>query len=349
MSAGKVRLGFVLVSAAAALLVAPGVATAYETVSVDTQGASKTISIEGLAEKPSDLITASWDSRTNEYVITHDIFMTSPPEGCHFVGDGPPYIELRCPAAGVTKISIAAGEDNDKILLGGLIDKGNPTAFSAPDLLSVAADAGTGNDAVSTVTTARADRSAGASAAGHAVEVSINMGSGKDSVSVGGGTFDATFDAGGTYTGGNGNNTVSFGDGNGTVAVGDGANSIRVGAGNSKVTVGDGTNTASFGSGNSKFFGGAGEDSAKFGAGNSKFFGRGGADSASMGAGSDKAYGGPGRDTLRGGRGADKLIGGGGNDRLFGNGGFDVLIGAGGPADKCVGGGGGAKQSGCEH
>lgn len=337
MRAGRLRLILSSFAVTVAFLALPGVAAAWESLSIDGQ----TISIQGLAQHPRDLITVSYDAGSDEYVITHDIFFGSGSGVCHPVGDGPPYLEVRCPAAEITKISIAAAEDNDKILVPGLIDNSNPGAFAPSDLLSVSVDAGTGNDGVSTVgTNARPLSFATASAAGHPVAMSINMGSGNDGVSVGGGMFDATFGGGGTYTAGNGDNTVTMGAGSSKVTVGDGINSIHLGAGNSKVTVGDGTNTAIFGRGNSKYFGGAGFDDVTFKGGNDKFFGGAGDDRAKMGAGRDKAFGGPGNDTLKGNGGVDKLIGGDG---------FDLLVGGGGGGDKCIGGGAGAKTVGCEH
>ena len=325
-----------LCCAAAALLALPGAASAYETVTDD----GSTIAIQGISQKPRDLITVSYAAATDEYVITHDIYQPAPPQGCSFKTDGPPYLELRCPAAGITRISIAAGEDNDKILLANLIDGSDPTAFAAPDLLSVDVDAGPGNDGISTVgNQARFDPFAAASAAGHPVVMSIDMGTGNDGVGLGGGTFDVSYANAGKFTGSNGNYTVGLGNGSSSVTAGDGTNSIKLGSGNSKVTVGDGTDTVSFGRGNSKFFGGGGTDTVSFKGGNDKFFGGAGDDVAKMGGGHDKAFGGPGDDTLKGGGGVDKLIGGGG---------FDKLVGGGG-GDKCIGGGGGAKEVGCEH
>jgi Ca2+-binding RTX toxin-like protein len=334
--AGKIRLGLCLVLGAAASLALPSTAPADQSLSVD----SGTISIQAFSQAPKDLITASYDAGSDEYVFTHDIFLESGAGSCHPLTDGPPYLEVRCPAAGITKISIDAAEDNDKILLAGLIANASPNAFASPDLLSVNVGGGSGNDGLSTVgTTARVLPFASASAVGHPVVMNINMGTGNDGVNVGGGTFDATFGGGGFYTGANGDNSVTFGNTSARVTLGDGTNVISLGAGNSKVTVGDGTNTASFGRGNSKFFGGAGVDSVKFKGGNDKFFGGGGNDKAKMGSGRDKAFGGPGDDALKGNAGVDKLIGGGG---------FDLLVGGGG-GDKCLGGGAGAKKVGCEH
>jgi Ca2+-binding RTX toxin-like protein len=322
--------------AALALLAVPATASAYEAVTDD----GSTITITGLAQKPRDLITVSYDAGSGEYVITHDVYQPAPPSGCRFTTDGPPFTELRCPAAGVTKIAIAAGEDNDKILLGGLIDGSDPNSFAPPDLLSVSADAGPGNDGISTVgDQARSDPFAIASAAGHPVVMSIDMGTGSDGVSIGGGTFDVSYANAGKFTGANGDYTVTLGNGSSHVTAGDGTNSFTLGSGNSKVQVGDGNDTASFGRGNSKFIGGAGVDTVSFKGGNDKFIGGAGDDVAKMGGGHDKAFGGPGDDTLKGGGGVDKLIGGGG---------FDTLIG-GGAGDKCIGGGGGAKEVGCEH
>ena len=327
---------------AGALLTLPAVASAHQAATLG--GGQLTITGDKPAPngdpKPNDLIVLSYDAAANELVAGNDIF-SGAPSGCrddNAAGLG----IIHCPAALVSHVAINAGDGNNKFVLGGLIDSGTPNQFASPDLAAVNVVAGTGNDNLSTFSTARAlgaPTFATSSAAGQPVVMSFDMGTGNDVVRVGGGTFEATFGSAGNYTAGSGHNVVTMGVGSSTVTVGDGTNVIKLGSGNSKVTVGDGTNTAIFGRGNSKYFGGAGFDDVTFKGGNDKFFGGAGDDRAKMGSGHDKAFGGPGKDTLKGNGGVDKLIGGGG---------FDKLIGGGG-GDKCIGGGGGAKTVGCEH
>jgi Ca2+-binding RTX toxin-like protein len=329
-----------LAIAAVALLALPAVAAAHQDASLD--GGQLTITGDHSAPngdpKPNDLIVLRYDAAANELVAGNDIFSGTPSQ-CHDDIASKGLGVIHCPAALITKVVVNAGDGNNKLVLGGLIDSGSPNQFASPYLLSVDVDTGSGNDNVSTLSTARLPSLATASAAGQPVVMNFNMGTGNDVIRVGGGTFEANFDNAGNYTGGNGHNVVTMGAGSSTVTAGDGTNVIKLGSGNSKVTAGDGTNTAIFGRGNSKYFGGAGFDDVTFKGGNDKFFGGAGDDRAKMGAGQDKAFGGSGADTLKGNGGVDKLIGGGG---------FDKLIGGGG-GDKCIAGGGGARTVGCEH
>jgi Ca2+-binding RTX toxin-like protein len=325
-----------------ALLALPAAAAAHQGATLG--GGQLTITGDRPASngdpKPNDLIFLSYDAAANELVAGGDIFSQHPSQCRDDNAQGLGIIH--CPAALVSRVVINAGDGNNKFVLGGLIDGGSPNQFASPNLLSVDVDAGTGNDNLSTFSSARALGArtfATSSAAGQPVVMNLDMGTGNDVVRVGGGTFEATFGSAGNFTGGNGHNVVTMGAGSSTVMVGDGTNVIKLGSGNSKVTVGDGTNTAIFGRGNSKYFGGAGFDDVTFKGGNDKFFGGAGDDRAKMGAGRDKAFGGSGADALKGNGGVDKLIGGGG---------FDVLVGGGG-GDKCISGGGGAKTVGCEH
>jgi Ca2+-binding RTX toxin-like protein len=306
-----------------AALALPAAASAFQTVSLTEEfDGSKTITITGDKTKPADLVTISYDSATNEFIIGHDIDMATPPAGCHFVGSGPPYKVLRCPASLVTVIHIDTGGDKDSVVIDGLINPSGTSAYLAPELNAVDIKTGAGNDKVSAAPWTGSYRTwATASVAGNTAVTQIDTGSGVDSVTVENGINTVAFGGSGKFTASGGTNTVSFG------------------AGNSKFTGGAGIDVATFGSGNSTFTGSGGSDKARFGAGSNKFSGGAGNDKAKLGAGNDSGSGGPGN---------DKLNGGAGNDHLSGNGGFDVLKGGGGHSDKCLAGGGGAKTRGCE-
>jgi Ca2+-binding RTX toxin-like protein len=370
------------VTSALAVLALPATAAAFQTVTIEPgAGGTKTLHIVGDQGKNPDKVTITYDSVKDEYVITHDI-VSFPPE-CTTVGSGPPYKELHCPAKGITNILVETASDKDSVTttnirLTTILNFVDPkiALFFPPDLIHMDIRLGTGNDkyvdapalpAATVVSPTPAD-----------LGIDVDGGGGNDAVTVpGGGTNTFNFgDGSSKLTTGDGNNTATFGDGNSKVTVGNGINSIRLGDGNSKVYVGTGSNTALFGSGNSSFSVGdndstpnardasasdaaaSGTNTARFGKGDSRFTGGAGIDRAKFKAGDNGFSGGPGKDkaklgagddTASGGPGKDKLIGGGGDDHLFGNGGFDVLKGGGGHADKCIAGGGGAKEVGCEQ
>lgn len=309
--------------AAFAALALPVGASAFQTVSVTEEfDGSKTITITGDQTKPTDLVTVSYDSATNELIIGHDIDMATPPAGCHFVGSGPPYKVLRCPASLVMVINIDTGGDKDSVVIDGLINPSGTTTYLALELNEVHINTGAGNDKVSAAPwKVSYPRWATTSDVSNPAGTHIDTGSGIDSVTVE-----------------NGINVVAFG-GSGKFTAVDGTNTVSFGAGNSKYTGGAGTDVATFGPGNSTFAGNGGNDKATFVAGSDKFSG---------GAGDDKTKLGAGTDSGSGGSGNDKLTGGAGNDHLSGNGGFDVLKGGAGHADTCAAGGGGAKTVGCE-
>src|SRR5436190_207631 len=111
-------LGLSAVTALVALSL-PALASAHQTISIDALpdgGGQLTIT----GDTRGDLITVDFNPDTGELVLTHDV-LDPIPAGCHPVGDGPPYKEVRCPAAGIRKIKIDTDGGDDKVDLRGLV------------------------------------------------------------------------------------------------------------------------------------------------------------------------------------------------------------------------------------
>lgn len=352
---------------AAALLLAPTTALAWQTVTIE----GDTLHIVGDNGKKTDEVTITIDYFSGDYVIGHDVNMTTPPAGCHFEGGGPPYKILRCPIKGIKKIKIETGDDKDKVDLDDLVIPGAPPVFPdiylSPELEQVTVSTGAGNDRVVLNTWEMIPGGYAPRLAAHASAVvpgtnpavaEIDTGPDVDTVSADGGDNTVTFDGSGKFTGTGAHavNKVTFGPGNSQLTLTDGTNQVTLGTGNSKATVSGGTNQVTFGPGTSTFTATGGANAAVFGAGNSVFVGGPGADSATFGAGNNSFSGGGGNDTARmgagrdnasGGAGKDLMVGGKGNDRLRGGPGFDTLKGGAGHRDECLSGGRGVTL-GCE-
>jgi Ca2+-binding RTX toxin-like protein len=365
-SRARLVVGFAAL-AAAALLFGPGSALAWQTVTIE----GATLHIAGDNGKTTDEVTITIDYFAGDYVIGHDINMTTPPAGCHFEGPGPPYKVLRCPIKGIKRIRIETGDDRDKVDLDDLVVPGAPPVipdvYLSPELEQVTVNAGAGNDRVAVNTwkmipggyTPRLAAHASAVAPGTNPAVAeIDTGPGVDTVSADGGDNTVTFGDSGKFTGTGAHavNKVSFGPGNSQLILTDGTNQVSLGAGNSKATVSGGANQVTFGAGTSTFTATGGTNAVVFGAGNSILVGGPGADAASFGVGNNSFTGGGGNDVARmgagrdnasGGAGKDLLVGGRGNDRLRGGAGFDILKGGAGHRDECLSGGRGL-MVGCE-
>jgi Ca2+-binding RTX toxin-like protein len=141
---------------------------------------------------------------------------------------------------------------------------------------------------------------------------------------------------------------ASMGSGNDNFTGGDEVDDVNAGAGNDAAYTAGGDDVAAMRAGSDKFIAGDGDDSGRLGTKSDKFIGGDGNDTADMGGGSDKGIGGKGDDKLIGGPGSDKLIGGPGSDWLLGGSGADALIGGPGHGDRCNGGPGGERLTGCE-
>lgn len=311
------KLALAAILAAAALLAAPAAAPAFQNVTLENGGT--TLRIVGDAGKATDLVTIAYDAATNEYVITHDI-LTAPP-GCHFVGNGPPYKLLRCPAAGIGLILIDTATEADRVNVEGLaFESLNKDGFwYPPDLLEVVVFTGIGNDKYQETTI----QPPSLPPLAHPAKRSVDMGGGNDGAEIG-----------------PGESNVVFGDGNAKILATAGINTIAIGAGNSKIELSGGTNTVKIGAGNSQVTAKGGTNNVSFGgAGANTYTGGPGPDKVALGLGNDVAYGlgGP-----------DRLLGGPGKDQLYGGAAYDLLNGGPGRPDRCYGGAGGAKPIGCE-
>jgi Ca2+-binding RTX toxin-like protein len=100
------------------------------------------------------------------------------------------------------------------------------------------------------------------------------------------------------------------------------------------------TATVFTGAGNDVILGATGRDILRGGAGRDRVLGNGGSDDIRGNAGNDRIVGGAGDDFLSGGSGNDTLLGGPGRE---------VLLGGRGTADRCVGGPGPERVTGCER
>lgn len=314
------------------LLAAPASSPGFQTVTIE----GDTLHIVGDNVKKPDEVTITYDYFAGEYVIGHDINMTTAPAGCHFEGSGPPYKVLRCPIKGIKKIRIEVGIDRDKVDVSDLSFRPEPGAkdvFLPPELTKVDITTGPGADHIGLHTwlpfagyvppppppPPRPATVSVAATGTNPAATSVDTGIDVDTVSADGGTNTVAFGASGKFIGEEGINTVSFGDGNSTLILSGGTNSVSFGDGNGKASVSGGTNQVSFGAGNSTytatggtnvvsfgagksvFIGGSGSDAAIFGAGNNTFMGGAGDDSAELGAGNDSGSGGAGADAIRGG------------------------------------------------
>jgi len=142
-----------------------------------------------------------------------------------------------------------------------------------------------------------------------------------------------------TFTGGNGNDTLtgttgndrmSGGNGNDSLEGDDGSDRLMGGRGNDALSGGNGNDSLRGGQGNDTLSGGDGNDDLRGGQSNDTLDGGNGNDRLSGGRGSDTLSGDDGNDSLRGGQGNDTLSGGGGNDDLRGGRGNDTLDGGNG-------------------
>ncbi|MCW2928205.1 MAG: Hemolysin-type calcium-binding region [Thermoleophilia bacterium] len=153
-------------------------------------------------------------------------------------------------------------------------------------------------------------------------------------------------DAGGSYVGSSGADTVEGGDGDDTIDGAGGDDTILGGGGEDAIDGGDGDDSVNGGNGdddidgeagNDILVGGNGDDLIRGCIGNDRIFGNGGNDRLFGCAGTDRIDGGVGNDLVDGGAGNDVLIGFAGNDQVRGGVGNDVLDGGRGN-DRLVGG-----------
>lgn len=211
-------------------------------------------------------------------------------------------------------------------ILGGLSMGGGNDVLSNSGTIKAmggsAIDMGAGNDVVTLYT-------------GSNVEGTILLGDGDDRITMNGGLFGVTLDAG------NGNDDITTSDGNDVIHAGAGNDSIYASAGNDTIDAGAGNDMILADEGNDVIDGGDGFDTlflaratgpvyVDFGAGHVSGAGIGfdtftNIESLLFGDGSDTVTGGNGDDNLDGAGGNDTLNGGAGDDTLAGSAGDDTL------------------------
>lgn len=196
------------------------------------------------------------------------------------------------------------------------------------------------NSTIKTVSGAAYTGNVSLSVAGAAAGVTIDLGSGKDTVT--GSSNDDTINVRG------GNNNVTAGDGNDTVTAGDGANVINAGAGDDQVTVGNGANTIVTGNGENSVFGGNGAntvtggdnaDTIDLGNGANVVSAGEGENSVSVGDGANAVTTGNDADIVVAGDGGNEIITNNGNDTITAGDGNDLVVAGNGNDDVFAGGG----------
>ena len=354
-------------------------AAAHQKITFELTAIGHRVVIDGDQDgKVNDLITVRFSPGTgflgaDEYVFTHDIVGPLPSE-CEPVGEGPPWKEVRCPAAGIVGLVINAGQGNNTIDINGLAH--SPLAQASLGAIQINFPGDGKTRLLASAFTAPTEVTGGSGSD------DIQTGEGSDEIDAGGGENNVesgegddrveTGDGNQKVDLGGGDNTATLGNGNSKVTVGAGDNHVQLGDGNSvfdgppslpvmrpalglligsitdTVSFGNGTShynggpendVATFGSGDSVFSGSGGDDQATFGAGDNKFSGGEGNDASSMGSGRDRFYGGGGEDWGKLGEGQDQGYGEADKDRIFGGTGNDKLFG--GPDfDRLFGGAG---------
>lgn len=111
------RLIVAALAAALAAVAIPADCFAFQTIAIEPNGLEpgEVLVIRGDQVKTSDEITVTLDPTTNEFVITHDVLEPLPPD-CHAVGPGPPFKEVRCPAAAIVRVYAYSGSGKDKVV-----------------------------------------------------------------------------------------------------------------------------------------------------------------------------------------------------------------------------------------
>jgi uncharacterized delta-60 repeat protein len=249
-------------------------------------------------------------------------------------GDGNDTLDA---GAGNDTLDGGAGKD---LLIGGLGDDLYIVDASG-DIVTEAADAGSGTDTVQTALSSLAlavnvenlvyTGSGNFSGKGNASDNHIDGAGGADKLSGADGN-DALYGYAGNdkLSGDTGNDSLYGGDGADNLLLGLGNDSALGGAGNDTIQ-GDQGNDILYGEAdNDKLSGGTGNDTLYGGTGNDTLTGDGGDDSLDGGDGQDQLNGGAGNDLLRGQAGNDSLLGGAGNDTLYGGTGNDTLVGGSG-------------------
>ncbi|MDB4766623.1 hypothetical protein OAG71_02930 [bacterium] len=261
--------------------------------------------------------------------------------------DDSPELTETFPYEDVTKITVYAGDGNDRVFNTVVLDTfiyggdGDDVLVGGfrNDLLS----GGNGDDFLS----------------GRHGDDSFNGGAGNDNMEGGSGDdrlygFDGNDrlvgDIGNDLlVGGNGNDRVVGNSGDDLLNGNDGDDIISAGIGNDFVNGGlgidviigvGGTNTLNGNEGNDRIFGGNGADTINGGSEDDTLAGGDGEDTIHGDSGADIIFGGAQRDSLRGGDGDDYIYGQQGDDSINGNDGNDFLFGNEGDDDFGVNGSG---------
>ena len=230
--------------------------------------------------------------------------------------DNSPELSETFQYADVTKLSVFAGDGNDRVINTLLLDTfiyggdGNDTLQGGflNDLLS-------GGDGADILNSRNGDDS-------------LNGGTGDDSLSGSNGA-DRLFGFAGNdrLIGGNGDDLLVGGSGNDRL-LGDAGNDLLNGnEGDDIISAGLGDDTVNGGLDVDVIFGVDGANALNGNGGNDRIFGGNGADQINGGSGDDRLAGGDGLDTINGDAGADVLFGGTGEDFLRGGAGDDYLYG----------------------
>jgi Ca2+-binding RTX toxin-like protein len=251
--------------------------------------------------------------------IVDDVVLITPGPGCGYVSAD--HTRVQCLSAGVTSISVRAGDGNDTV---------NNTSVTPSTLWGEAGDdlldGGQGNDILRG--DAGADRFFGDAGIDGVTYFGIaaNVQADPDGVAGDDGPDDGdtiATDVEDLY-GGNGNDTL----------IGSAVRNRLVGnAGNDTLSAGDENDYLSGGAGNDILAGGDGIDSMHGGTEDDTLLGLDGNDTLNGDAGADRLFGHNGNDTLDGGADNDTLFGGqdinisdfGGNDTLNGGSGVDTV------------------------
>lgn len=191
------------------------------------------------------------------------------------------------------------------------------------------------NSTIKTVAGASYTGDVSLSVEGAAAGVTIDLGSGNDTVTGSskadtinvraGNNNVAAGDGNDTVTAGDGSNVINSGAGNDTVTVGGGANVIDAGAGDDGVTVGNGANAIVTGSGDNRVTGGNGANTVTGGTGVDTIELGNGANSIDAGDGANRVTVGGGVNTVTSGTGADLVNAGDGGNSITTNGGNDTI------------------------
>lgn len=297
-------------------------ATGGESGSIDIDGSTITYSE---LEPITDLLTAAnrtinlQDGVDHNAVLIDDTAITG--NNLFASTDTPTTFESISFASPTISLTVNLGDGNDDLVIGSF----DPVLTSSVSIRGNAGNDSVDASAVSLPLTIEGGSGGDTLLGGSGVDT-INGDAGADSID-GGGAGDSLFGHGGvtvddlasdTIVGGTGNDTIGGGGGNDSLLGGDGVDSILGG---------DGADTVLGGLGNDRIDGEAGDDRL-FGEGdNDTILGGSGNDSLDGAAGADSLEGGDGNDTLAGGNANDTLIGGLGNDLLNGDAGDDSVLG----------------------